>query len=184
MVPFKLDSDEKIIRIVRKSLILFFLDIFVFVFIAILPIVLLKVLPNYIDIQISESSLDVVRFVVCVWILFVWISLFIKFTNYYLDAWVITNKRLVDIDQKSLFSRTIATLNIDRIQDVRIEVFGILRTVLGIGTIHVETAGESQLFVIKDASHPESVKNTIMNVYHETLSLPKKVFIENDSVKQ
>lgn len=179
MTPFTLDTDEHVIKIVRRSFVLFVLDIIGFIFIAVLPIFLLNFSIQNLNIEISTSTMQTIKVVLATWILFVWVSLFIKFTNYYLDSWVITNKRVVDIDQKSLFSRTTATLNLDKIQDVRVNVGGILRTVLHIGTIHIQTAGAETVFVIPDASSPEKVKNTIINLYHSVLSEPKTVKIQN-----
>ncbi len=179
MTPFILDTDEHVIRIVRKSIILFCLQVIGFVFVSILPVFLLSFGIKYFELSFSDSTQQIVRVILATWILFVWVSLFIRFTNYYLDSWVITNKRIVDIDQKSLFTRTTATLNLDKIQDVRVEVGGLLRTVLGIGTIHIQTAGSETVFVIPDASSPEGVKTTIINLYHSVLAEPKTVKIQN-----
>ncbi len=176
---FALDKDETIIRVVRKSMILFLLDVFAFVFIAVVPVVLFSFGIKSVEIDITEKTRQLVRMLFAVWILFLWISLFIKLTNYYLDSWIITNKRIVDIDQKSLFSRSTATLNMDKIQDVRVEVGGLLRTILGIGTLHIQTAGSETVFVIPDATSPEKVKNIIIDLYHKTLEQPKNVIVQN-----
>jgi hypothetical protein len=106
MTPFILDTDEHVIRIVRKSIILFCLQVIGFVFVSILPVFLLSFGIKYFELSFSDSTQQIVRVILATWILFVWVSLFIRFTNYYLDSWVITNKRIVDIDQKSLFTRT------------------------------------------------------------------------------
>lgn len=179
MIPFTLDKDEYVVRIVRKSLVLFFIQIIGFLVIAILPFIAYTLFTKYLELSISDITYIVIKVVFVTWILFIWISLFIRFTNYYLDSWIVTNKRIVDIDQKSLFSRTTSTLNVDKIQDVRIDIGGILRTVLGIGTLHVQTAGEEEIFIIRDASSPENVKTTILEIYHKNLEEPKTVKIQS-----
>jgi len=50
----------------------------------------------------------------------------------------------------------------ERIQDVTYEVEGIVATILGFGDVHVQTAGESDEFLIKGISNPERVKKKIL----------------------
>ena len=94
-------------------------------------------------------------------------------TEYYLDVLVITSKRIIHADQKSLFSRNTSTLELEKIQDVTVEVDGFLETILGFGTVRIQTAGEMKDFVLHQAHHPETVKEEILtaqsNVKEEIL---------------
>jgi uncharacterized membrane protein YdbT with pleckstrin-like domain len=97
-----------------------------------------------------------------VWALIIWMKLFGIWTDYYLDTWVITNKRIVDIEQKGFFRRHTGSFRMERIQDVTIEINGILATLLRFGDIHVQTAGESREFVIKGIPKPKRLKEEIL----------------------
>ena len=109
--------------------------------------------------QVSSSLLV---FLSSLWTLIIWAKFFSIWTDYYLDIWIVTDSRIVNIDQKGLFSREVSTLRIERIQDVTYEINGIVATVLDFGTVHVQTAGESEEFVIKGIAHPEYVKRRIL----------------------
>ena len=74
----------------------------------------------------------------------VWVLFFIKWTDYYLDVFILTDRRVIYITQKGLFSRRIATSRLDRVQDVSAEVTGMMPTFLNYGDVHVQTAGEEK----------------------------------------
>ena len=75
------------------------------------------------------------------WLLFGWTLYFKFFTLYWLDVWVITNRRVIDIDFKRLFDRDIAILRIEQVQDVQVRVTGLLANLLKFGSVSVQTAG-------------------------------------------
>lgn len=87
---------------------------------------------------------------------------FLVWTDYYLDVWIITNKRIIDIEQKGLFNRKISEFSIDRVQDVSIQVHGIIETLLKFGSIKVDTAGHSE-FVIEDVPDLYRAKDAILH---------------------
>lgn len=84
----------------------------------------------------------------------VWMSLFMTWMNYYLDVWVMTDKRVFDIEQHSLFTRDVAEFRLDKVQDLGIEVRGLIPTILDFGDVHVQTAGRSTEFIIEEAPKP------------------------------
>jgi len=83
-------------------------------------------------------------------------------TDYYLDVWTVTDKRIIDQEQQGLFHRRTSVFRIERIQDVTIEVRGIVATLLNFGDIHVQTAGEAQEFIMYGIAHPKYVREIIL----------------------
>jgi hypothetical protein len=81
-----------------------------------------------------------------------------------LDVWIITNERIIDIQQKGFFSRVISEQRHYRIQDVTSEVNGIIATVLKYGNVYVQTAGSKQRFFFHEVPNPEEVRNTIIRL--------------------
>lgn len=97
------------------------------------------------------------------WLLIVWLALSVIWTNYYLDLWLITDKRIVSVDQTALFSRAVTTFPFVNIQDVTIEQQGVLATLLNFGTITVQTAGPTtHNMVIHGIARPNVVRDTIV----------------------
>jgi membrane protein YdbS with pleckstrin-like domain len=161
-----LDPDEKVILEVRKHWIVFIGNIISFIFFTCLPFIVYTVI-SVLNIPLLNFLLHgELRFILLVfyilWLLGSWVTFFIQWTNYYLDVWYVTEKRIIDIDQKQLFHREVSNLRFDHIQDVTLEVRGIIATFLDFGDIRVQTAAEdSQDFFLKYVAHPEEVKRII-----------------------
>lgn len=96
-------------------------------------------------------------------LLIIWIILFTIWTNYYLDIWIVTDKRIINIDQISLFQRSKSTLRIERVQDVTVQKHGILQELFNFGTIRVQTASaENSISVINGIPNPNYVQRAIL----------------------
>lgn len=95
------------------------------------------------------------------WLLFVWITLFVQWTNFYLDVWYLTDTRIIDTNQKRLFGRGISSFYYNKIQDITVEVDGVIATFLDFGNVSIETAGEREDITLKNAAHPQKVKQIV-----------------------
>ncbi len=96
--------------------------------------------------------------------LFAWLFLFQAFMDYYLDIWIVTNRRVLNIEQTGLFSRTISELRMYRIQDVTSIITGPLHTILGYGKVEVQTAGEKLRFEFEDIPQPNVIAKSILEL--------------------
>lgn len=97
-------------------------------------------------------------------LLFLWLFGFLVWIDYYFDVWIITNERIVNIEQKGLFNRQISELRFSRVQDVTATVDGIIPTVLNFGDVHVQTAAEEERFTFRQVADPFAVKDRIMTL--------------------
>ena len=80
-------------------------------------------LPNWLAELFQKPVSSVVTVLsVSIYYLYVWVFLFRAWLDYYLDVWFVTTERVVSVDQRGLFSRTIAEQKLFRIQDVHAEV--------------------------------------------------------------
>lgn len=94
----------------------------------------------------------------------IWILFFLIWIDYYFDVWVITNKRVVDVQQNGLFSREVSELQIEKIQDITTEVHGVIPTFLNYGNVYIQTAGERERFVFANVPDPYHIKDMIMKL--------------------
>lgn len=94
----------------------------------------------------------------------IWILFFILWIDYYFDVWIVTNMRVVNIEQKGLFSREVSELNFDKIQDVSTEVNGMIPTFLNYGDVQIQTAGEEEKFMFRNVPDPYNVKDILMRL--------------------
>lgn len=102
-----------------------------------------------------------------IYYLAVWLFSFTDFVDYYLDTWVITTARLINIEQHGLFRRTASELNLSSIQDVTSEISGPLQTFFHYGDVYVQTAAEQQRFHLKLIPQADVVKETLMQLAEE-----------------
>ena len=157
-----LDDNETILLYVRKHWILFAVHIIPLLLLAILPIIF----PALVDFFLPQS---LERFqnagwaLYCMWLTILWVWGFLLWTEHYLDVWILTDRKIISADQKSLFNRHMSTLELEKIQDISIEVNGFIQTMFGYGTIRVQTAGEIRRFALENAYHPEEAKQIIMD---------------------
>ena len=99
-----------------------------------------------------------------IFFIFIWLFFFIIWIDYYFDVWIVTNERIVNIEQLGLFSRDVSELELERVQDITVEVLGIIPTFLNYGDLYVQTAGETERFIFKHVPNPYAIKDLVMNM--------------------
>jgi len=100
---------------------------------------------------------------------------YVKWALYYLTIGVITNERIVDVDQNNLLSRNTASATLENIEDISVDVTGFWNTFFNVGTIAVMTAGEVPNLEFNLIKNPEGVANEI----HQAIELAKEKEAKN-----
>jgi Bacterial PH domain len=95
------------------------------------------------------------------YLLALWVGGYLVWLDHHLDVWILTNERLIDVEQKGIFRREISSLRLERIQDITAEVDGALATFLKFGDIKVQTAGDTTEFVITNISNPQGLVEAV-----------------------
>lgn len=84
---------------------------------------------------------------------------------WWFSVFIITNHRLLQITQKGFFNKSVVDLGLKKIQSTSYEVKGIQATLLGFGTIVIQTyMGD---LVIHDVHYPAEVIRTITEILRE-----------------
>ena len=123
----------------------------------IIAIVLIPVIIAFIpDIYTSFAI-----FLISLYILIVLLIAFIFWVDYYLDMWIVTTERIIDIEQHGLFKREVSEFMLSRIQDVTVEIPNFSATVLKFGNIIIQTAGDKP-FVARDIPNVGEAKDIIL----------------------
>ncbi len=79
----------------------------------------------------------------------------------YWNAFVITSSRVVDVDQRGFFDRTVSAAPYDKIQDASYSVRGVLGTIFNFGSVTVRTAVTSSSLEMPAARNPKDVYHLI-----------------------
>jgi len=155
MDGFELEMNEEVTLVVRKHWALLALRLLPDIFLALAPLALIigytGALPN-----------APARFALGVWWLIIWMGAFAQLTRYFLNAWIITTSRIIDVQQPAFFRRNISSFLLDRVQDVTTSVNGLLATAIGFGTLSVETAGRDEQFKMTGVPNPDAIRDLIM----------------------
>ncbi|MCL5410947.1 MAG: PH domain-containing protein [Patescibacteria group bacterium] len=87
------------------------------------------------------------------------------FVDYYLDIYIVTDRRLVDIKQNGFFHREISELYLREVQDVKAKVDGFFPTTLHYGQVIIQTAGEIENFIFDSVPHPYAISKKIIDLH-------------------
>lgn len=78
-----------------------------------------------------------------------------------LNAFILTDNRIVDIDQRGFFTTLVSSASYEKIQDVSFSVRGVWQTIFQIGTIEIQTAGSDLRLELSGVKHPQSIQERL-----------------------
>ncbi|MEA3322611.1 MAG: PH domain-containing protein [Patescibacteria group bacterium] len=155
-------ENEETIRIVHRHWFNIFMQ-YIPIFILFIIVVFSLIFYSEIIESFSNTSARAIFFFMLSFLaLFMWIYGFLLWFDYYLDIWIITTHRIVNVDQKGLFAREVGELEYKRIQDISTDVKGFFPTILNYGNLTVQTAAEQSHFLFKSVGDPYEIKGVIM----------------------
>ena len=101
---------------------------------------------------------------------FVIIALVIFFIIYGFYIWfvynnylyVLTSQRIIIIEQSGLFGRKITEAELEKIQNVTVEVKGLTKTLLNFGDVILRTAGTDPTMVLSNVENPYEIQQKVI----------------------
>ncbi len=175
-------SYEKIVHMLRRHPITFVPRVLFFVVLLAVPIAVYVMIETLFPTLFTSDILMAVVFLLgSVYYLATIVFFYTQFTIFYLDLWIVTNDRIVDIEQHGLFSRTVSELDLYQIQDVTTQVHGFFPTLLHYGNVEVKTASSNTGIVFHDVKNPDALRQEILDLankdrfYHQPKGEVKNV---------
>ena len=90
---------------------------------------------------------------------------FPSWISWYYSVYIVTDQRLLQINQKGLWSRSVVDISLGQIQMVNYEIAGFNQTVLGFGTIMMQTfVGD---LIIHEVHHPAKIQAKILEILRD-----------------
>ncbi len=90
---------------------------------------------------------------------------FPSWIGWYYSVFIVTDQRLIQITQKGLFHRSVVDLGLGQIQMVNYEIAGLQQTLLGYGTIVMQTyVGD---LVIHEVHHPAQFQKEMLSILRQ-----------------
>jgi len=85
--------------------------------------------------------------------------------TWYFSVFIVTDKRLIQVTQKGFFHKSVIDMGLNQIQMVNYQVAGLQETMLGFGTIMMQTfVGD---LVIHDIAHPAKIQKKLLEILRE-----------------
>jgi uncharacterized membrane protein YdbT with pleckstrin-like domain len=85
--------------------------------------------------------------------------------GWYFSVFIVTDQRLIQITQKGLFNRSVIDMRLNQIQMVNYQIAGLQQTLLGFGTIMMQTiVGD---LVIHEIHHPAKIQKKLLEILRE-----------------
>ncbi len=163
-LPHK-EKDEKIVFYLRRHWFVLVRIIALFIFLASLPWFLYMILNQELATWLANETLSLVlTLLLYTYYLFWWLLFYYAWLDYYLDVWIVTNYRVINIEQRGMFYRRIAENKLFRIQDVLSEQKGIMPTFLNYGKINIQTAGTKERIVFQQVPRPNFVAQELIKL--------------------
>ena len=149
---------------------------------AILIILATLIVPAWLGITGFIFSYGITTLVYYLWQVF-WVGVIVyDYFNWYQDRYIITTERIIEIDQRGLFSRRVSEIELDRIQNITHAVDGLPATILNFGTITIQSAGANDLSV-RRVGRPAEVQEDITRLVkglHKPTDTTATKFIRHD----
>ena len=163
-----LDENEQVALVMRKHpLVLLRMAVQGFLMLFLPPVLYLAVLifsPAVLELADDSLMPHLAVLGASLYYLFLWLFLFVHWLEFYLDVWVVTNERVINVDHRRLFSRRVSEVRLAQVQDITSEVEGFLHTFFKFGDINLQTAAESGKFTFKNIPNPDNVRETILKL--------------------
>ncbi len=145
------DSDEEILLVARQHWVNNVGWIVISVLMLFVPS-LLKIVPLLSSFPPSYQFMAVLF-----WYLITFAYAFEKFLSWYFNVYIITTRRVVDIDFNNLLVKRYSDAEIGMIQDVTSEIIGAIPTVFNYGNILIQTASEVNQLIFEHIPNPEKI---------------------------
>lgn len=174
-------SYEKIEYLLRRHPITFVPKLFLSAILLLVPVIVVQLGITLFPTILQNQSLYVSGAVLGTMYYLTIILLFYGFfIDYYLDIWVVTNDRILDMEQRGIFARTVTEFDINEVQDVTTEINGFIATLFHYGNLRVTTSSSNAGIVFYQIPDPNTIRSRIIALadedrkYHAALpSVPK-----------
>lgn len=135
------------------------------------------IVPAFVSIFSFFEALPLNIKILCymVWYLLVIAFSFEKFLSWYFHVNLVTNERIIEVDFVNFIYKEVSDANIDKIQEVTVQMGGALKTFFNYGDVLVQTASEIPNIEFSSVPNPDKVAQILREL---------RVIEENEFTRQ
>lgn len=161
------DKDETILYVFRQSFIANLSWIFISILMLFAPFLLWPFIPNYISSGFKFSS-------ALFWYTITFGYFFQNFFNWFFNVYIISDKKIVDVDFQGFLYKKISEAPLSSIEDVTSTISGTVGVLFNIGNIYIQTAAENREFEFDGVSDPAKIRDIISDLVAAKKGHPHK----------
>jgi hypothetical protein len=102
-----------------------------------------------------------------IWYLGTFAFAFQHFLNWYFNIYIVTDRRIVDMDFFQLLYKKVSSAHLENIEDITFTIGGVSQVLFHYGDIHIQTAGTENNFEFLKVPNPNVVKQIIEEAKHK-----------------
>jgi len=158
------DGDEEILYVFRRAVITNagWLAMSAFLFMA--PVVFNSFLLDAVGDYPDAISPKLVFIVNSFWYVFSFGFMFERFINWFFNIYIITSKRIVDMDFDHLLHRNISEAPLRNIEDITYTVAGAIETLFNFGSVSIQTAAEKRELEFTSVANPAMIQDLLSDL--------------------
>ena len=92
---------------------------------------------------------------------------FENFLSWYFNSYIVTNKRVVDIDFYGIIHRRFSEAPLRNIEDITNEISGFGPVIFHYGDVSIQTAAEAREITFENVPDPDKVQNIVSDLISE-----------------
>lgn len=158
------DDDETVKVLVRRSLLTVIHWVITSIIFFMVPLFLIPFLAK---LQYNGAHVFGGLFLMCLtlfWYIFLFGFILQCFFDWYFDVFLVTSKKIVDIDNNCT---NISETPLRNVQDITSKIYGIWGQVFNLGSIFLQTAGETDEFEFEMLDDPSTIRDEISRLISE-----------------
>jgi membrane protein YdbS with pleckstrin-like domain len=168
------EEDEKILLFLRSHLITNLRWVLILFISALIPPLIFFLGTNNLPFPSLPARFTTIFILIYYLLLFAYA--FSNFLTWFFNIFVITKKRIVDIDFNGLLHKETSYAKLNQIQDVSPKIIGFFGTFFHFGNVYVQTAAEKPEFEFHHVEKPDMVAQEILEqVRHEEREAPGEI---------
>ncbi|MDD5318926.1 MAG: PH domain-containing protein [Candidatus Pacebacteria bacterium] len=155
-----LNPSEKLIKVIRRHTLAFLIESFILFVAAIAPIIFYKIdtlLFGGLYFGFAGTSFLAALGYYGLWLVILSILGAVAVSDHYLDIWILTDKRIIDVRQTAIFSREIHSLKLSDIVEASLIEQNSFQKKHNYGTIVVKSK-DSRHILVEEVPSPEKVR--------------------------
>lgn len=161
-------SDEKVVFILRAHPVTNLPWVLVAILLVLVPPILAatNLLEGFSNNGIRLSAQNLEGFVL-IWYLVVFAFILQSFLHWYFNIYILTDRRIVDIDFFQLLYKRVSSAQLTNIEDITASTGGVFQVLFHYGDVHIQTAGTNVNFEFLKVPNPGEVKRQIDQQIHK-----------------